>query len=375
LEAEEKQMALNPIIGRVRKPVRRNRAETFVLITLLSFAASVGLTRLFLELTGYPQLGSGELHIAHVLWGGLLLFSSAMLLLVLANRWVFVLSSVLAGTGVGLFIDEVGKFITQSNNYFHPIAAPIIYAFFLITVLVYLRVRRPPVFSARDEMYLALAGLSEVLDYDLEPDERAELEARLARISETGESTNYANLARSLLDFLRSEELQLAPARMGFGERLIAALEHFETRWLTLPRVKAALIGGLAALGSFALVDLLDLLLGLRDPGRLESVVTSLLEIGRVSSATGMFWFTLRVTLEGSVGLLLVLAALALLVGREQAGTTLALIGLLLSLAGVNLLAFYFDQFSSMITAGLQFLVLIGILRYRQRALRASYRP
>jgi len=368
-------MALNPIIGRVRKPVRRYRAETFVLVTLLSFAASVGLTRLFLELTGYPQLGSGELHIAHVLWGGLLLFSAAMLLLVLANRWVFILSSVLAGTGVGLFIDEVGKFITQSNNYFHPIAAPIIYAFFLITVLVYLRVRRPPVFSARDEMYLALAGLSEVLDYDLEPDERAELESRLARISETAESSNYANLARSLLDFLRSDELQIAPARVEFGERALASLQRFEARWLTLPRVKAGLIGGLAAMGSFALVDLLDLLLGLGDPGRLESMIASLLEIGRVSSAAGMFWFTLRVTLEGSVGLLLVLAALALLVGRERVGITLGLIGLLLSLAGVNLLVFYFEQFSTIVTAALQFLALIGILRYRQRVDRSSHHP
>ncbi len=180
-------MALNPIIGRIRKPVRRHRAETYVLLMLLSFAASVGFTRLFLELTGYPQLGSGELHIAHVLWGGLLLFAAALLMLVLANRWAFVLASILAGTGVGLFIDEVGKFITQSNNYFHPIAAPIIYAFFLVTVLVYLRVRTPPIFSARDEMYIALAGLSEVLDYDLEPDEHAALEARLQQISETAD--------------------------------------------------------------------------------------------------------------------------------------------------------------------------------------------
>ena len=103
----------------------------------------------------------------------------------------------------------------------------------------------------------------------------------------------------------------------------------------------------------------------------MESVIASLLGIGRVSSAAGMFWFTLRVTLEGSVGLLLVLAALALLFGRELAGTTLGLIGLLLSLAGVNLLVFYFEQFSTIITATLQFLALIGLLRFRQRVDRS----
>ncbi|MFN2236595.1 MAG: hypothetical protein ACK2U1_20385, partial [Anaerolineales bacterium] len=59
-------------INPVHKPVKREGAEKYLLYTLLSFAVSVVLTRLFLEITGYPKLGNSELHIAHVLWGGLL---------------------------------------------------------------------------------------------------------------------------------------------------------------------------------------------------------------------------------------------------------------------------------------------------------------
>src|SRR5512137_1082660 len=129
-------MAVQPRIARIRKPVKRRGAEKYLRYTLLSFAASVGLTRLFLELTGYPQLGGGGLHIAHVLWGGLLLFVGAIFPLIYANRWALTTSAVLAGMGVGLFIDEIGKFITSNNDYFYPAAAPIIYAFFLLTVLV-----------------------------------------------------------------------------------------------------------------------------------------------------------------------------------------------------------------------------------------------
>lgn len=132
---------LTRIGGRVRKPVQRGGAQRYLLVTLLSFAVSVAGTRLLLELTGYPQLSRGELHIAHVLWGGLLLFASSLLMLILANRWVYLLGAVLAGLGVGLFVDEVGKFITQTNDYFYPAAAPIIYAFFLLTVLLYLQIR------------------------------------------------------------------------------------------------------------------------------------------------------------------------------------------------------------------------------------------
>src|SRR4051812_29696024 len=92
----------------VRTPVRRESSERYILLSLVSFAASVVLTRTFLQLTGYPQLGNSQLHIAHVLWGGLLLFIASLLPLILANRWVFNLTAILSGVGVGLFIDEVG---------------------------------------------------------------------------------------------------------------------------------------------------------------------------------------------------------------------------------------------------------------------------
>lgn len=58
--------------------VRRERAEHYLLITLFSFAASVCITRLFLAVTGYSRIGGGELHIAHVLWGGVLLFLATL---------------------------------------------------------------------------------------------------------------------------------------------------------------------------------------------------------------------------------------------------------------------------------------------------------
>ncbi len=40
-----------------RKLILRRHAERYILITLLTFALTVGATSMFLNLTGFPQLG------------------------------------------------------------------------------------------------------------------------------------------------------------------------------------------------------------------------------------------------------------------------------------------------------------------------------
>ena len=97
----------NPLKDRTL--IQRRRAADYLLVTVLSFGFSVGATRLLLDLTGYPQLGAGNLHIAHVLWGGLFLFIAALLPIIYINEWVIALSALISGFGVGLFIDEVGN--------------------------------------------------------------------------------------------------------------------------------------------------------------------------------------------------------------------------------------------------------------------------
>ena len=348
-------------VRRIRKPVQREDAEQYLVFILLSFAASVILIRLFLELTGYPQVGNSELHIAHVLWGGLLLFVASLLPLVLANHWVYKVGALLAGVGVGLFIDEVGKFITQSNNYFYPAAAPIIYAFFLLTVLVYLQVRRSRPRDARVELYHALDRFQEVLDHDLNTQERADLETRLSRVDREATYPDIARLANALRGFLASEKLYLAPDSPNLWERWSQRGQAYEARWLTRRRLKVAVVGGLVVLGLLALSNLtVDVLV---DSGAQP------VEVQVASVVEGPAWFLVRVALEGLVGLLLLVAAAVMILGRERLGSVLGYFGLLLALTTVNLLAFYFDQFGAVISAMMQFVLLLGVILYRRRYL------
>ena len=174
--------------------IRRFMAEQYLFLSVIVFAATVILTRLFLEMTGYPQLGNENLHIAHVLWGGLILFIATLISLTFANRGVYQVVAILSGIGMGLFIDEVGKFITRSNDYFYPPAAPIIYGVFLISVFVYLEIRSFQPVSARQSLYTALEMMMQAVGSE------AQRRAKEPAASRAGRSRRACPRSRSPAD-------------------------------------------------------------------------------------------------------------------------------------------------------------------------------
>jgi len=355
---------------RTRSPIRRQKARNYLLFTLVSFALSISLTRLYLTLTGYPQLGNRELHIAHVLWGGLILFIAAILPLIFANQWVYTLTAVLSGVGVGLFMDEVGKFITQTNDYFYPPAAPIIYAFFLLVVLVYVDISRQKAEDARTEMYYILQDFDELLDHDLSEEERKDILAHLDLVLQETSHTDLANLAQSLKGFILNKDLELVPETPTVWKRGWARMEKFEAGWLTRNRFRAALVGALLGWSLYSLYYPLYILTQSRNPAGMNTILVGLVRQHLVHSHGGLTWYEVHLGLLTGVGLVLFIAAGMLAVNKQRRGINLAYVGMLTSLTMVNLLVFYYDQFSAIVSAALQLIILMGILRYRRRFLQ-----
>jgi len=354
---------------KTRVAVKREKADQYVLISLISFAGMVLITRLFLELTGYPQLGNKELHIAHVLWGGLFLFIGLMLPLILANTWALFWSSVVGGVGFGLFIDEVGKFITQSNDYFYPPAAPIIYTFILITVFLYLRIRRTPKLKARAELYRALQNMTEVLDYDLDPIEMQTLEQRLVNIIAVSDDDDIRDFATALLQFVRSNKIDVVPRNKPRFIQFLLKVVDTANKILSETRLRWGLIVGLGWLGGVAVFDLVNLVL-LSTNAITSNELPLLFRRGDTFFVDTPLWFAVRLGVEGIVGLLALLAAGGYILRRNKWSTSLAILGLTVSLTIVNLLLFYLDQFSASINALVQLIVFLGVLSYRRRFLR-----
>lgn len=104
----------------------------------VSAIASVLGIRVFLFVTGYPYIGGEILHIAHMLWGGLMMIAANILLIAFLGRRVQHFAAILGGVGFGFFIDELGKFITLDNDYFY---RPTFMLMYLIFVGLYFIIR------------------------------------------------------------------------------------------------------------------------------------------------------------------------------------------------------------------------------------------
>lgn len=140
--------------------VWRDGGADLMELALIAAIATVLGVRFYLAALDYPQVGGGGLHIAHVLWGGLLLLVAVLLLLgalgASALRW----SALIGGAGFGLFIDEVGKFVTADVDYFYQPAVAIIYVVFVALALTIVGLRRAVRMSPRT----ALANALELTD-------------------------------------------------------------------------------------------------------------------------------------------------------------------------------------------------------------------
>ena len=122
---------------KVHFPARNPGADRLIEHFLIVAATTIVVTRVFLGLTGYPELGAPGLHIAHMLWGGLLMLAALLMMYIFVGRKVKQAAALVGGAGLGLFIDEVGKFVTRDNNYFFQPSFAIMYGVFVLLFIIF----------------------------------------------------------------------------------------------------------------------------------------------------------------------------------------------------------------------------------------------
>jgi hypothetical protein len=216
------------VLGLPRDPAGPRHVAGFLAITVLT----VLVTRGALALTGFPQLGGDGLHIAHVLWGGLLMAVAVVAVLSWAGPVVRPLAALVGGVGFGLFIDEIGKFVTSDNDYFFEPTASLIYVVVVVLVLVgeTIHGRRPrdPHETLAAAADLAVAGIAGGFSH------RARRHARA--LADAAGDVRGADEVRALLDVVEDDARELPDPISAVSRAVVTGSRKLvRVRWL--PRV------------------------------------------------------------------------------------------------------------------------------------------
>jgi hypothetical protein len=211
-----------------RNAVGFTSAEAFMIIAI----TTILLTRGYLWLTDYPQVGGGALHIAHALYGG-----AFMMLALLISWWLLGFGArlfcvIFGGIGFGLFLDEVGKFVTKDNDYFYGPSAEIMYVLVVFVLILGRILREIRPLSAHEKLASAAAIAADGVARGLAP-HRRELGLRLVEEAEDmGYDRPTAEHVRSLLMSSSSASARLY-ALQQWAPRLIPGFFR-SPRWLPI---------------------------------------------------------------------------------------------------------------------------------------------
>jgi uncharacterized membrane protein len=216
--------------------------ESFFVAAVASFLG----IRWFLAATGYPRIGSSGLHVAHMLWGGLLMLAALMLLLAFLDRSVGHVAAVVAGLGFGTFIDEIGKFVTADNDCFFRPAIALIYAVFVVAFLVARALIGRRRLTTSEALANALDLMASAPARGIEPDDRARIRELLGVADpadpRTGLATQYLAAMPGVAD--HDSLAEVARGRLAAGyERLMAS-----------PRANTVLVAGVVLYAALAVV-------------------------------------------------------------------------------------------------------------------------
>ncbi len=354
--------------------VRRTSAPHLVLNVLIAFGATVLLVRLYLELTGYPRLGNATLHIAHLLYGGIMLAAASLLMIIFATPSAVRIGALLTGIGLGLFFDEVGKFITTDNDYFYKPAAPIIYLVALGIALLYFLLSRRAKQPTDDElMVAALENTESLMEGKQTEQHHRRIDVNLSRIAQTMADPDYVKLALALREFADSEAVHPGKTRL---QRLWSKLELWSLRQfvrnyklITVVMLVLLAFNGLSSLITFtvALVvpvaapDLARYIQSLYNSAGLREFSPFLLSVNNIDLL--LDFITALITLAG---------ILLFVTRRRQQGLFWIHLALILQLCVVNVFTFYREQFSAALFTLVNLAVLFFVRAYQTNLKQAA---
>jgi hypothetical protein len=318
-------------------------------VFFLSSILTILIIRVYLVLTGFPQIAFGHFHIAHMLWGGLLMMLSLFGFMTFLNDDFKPIWSAFGGIGFGFFIDELGKYITKDNNYHYQPTFAIIYIIFICLYILYKNIARNEKFSNDEYVVNAAEKLKEIIIHDLDKDEQ-EKALRYLKLSTRDDSTT-----RFLKTSFTGIE-NIPPGRAGLYTRVkkyfAAHYEYFISRpWFLSAVIVLFIVRSISDLiiGSGPILLLISKLF--------DGTVASLLPLTRANVL--LLTQAVSVTLQA---IFTVIGAATITTSRKQ-GYLFFRTALLISIFILEVFSYYTNPFLALVSTSAD-LLLLSILSY-----------
>ena len=274
-----------PAVLRGRRPPRNAGFVDLLETFLVAAAATILVIRTQLWLTNYPQLGGHGLHIAHLLYGGLLMMITIGILLTFLGRSARRPAAILGGIGFGFFIDELGKFITSDNNYFFRPTVALIYVIFVVVYAALVAIGRRA-YTRAEYLTNALEVLKDAAISDLDAHEK---ERALHYLAHAPPHDALAGGIAQLLE--RVQPVAETESAIAARRRTLARLYHavVDNKWMVRAAVAVLVLNALLCVIAALLVlvgVVAILVLHLHGPRITVPADGGLIEGGNALSAT-----------------------------------------------------------------------------------------
>ena len=199
--------------------VRNLEVDNLLESFFISAVGAMLTLRFLLFILNYPQLGGRSLHIAHMFWGGLLMLLAQVILFSFITKPAQKTAAIVGGVGFGIFIDEIGKFITRDNNYFFQPTIALIYVVFVLLFFAFRKLGETRFVNETEYLINALEISKEAILNDLD---RNEKEKALSFLKESGQ---HDNLTRAFMEMFAQEKL--ADMKSNLVTKAVRRLQNF----------------------------------------------------------------------------------------------------------------------------------------------------
>lgn len=350
--------------------VKRLHASESVLNLMIWAICSLLGMRLFLQLTNNFSLGRGNWHIAHVLWGGLFMFLGSSVMLIFYSKLSRKVGAVLTGIGWGLFIDEIGKYITRDNNYWFRPAIILIYISFIILFFVYRILEKKRINSLQTLWYELLETLEEIADDDLEISEKKSLLRQINQLEKISSTSNSLILLSSLKKYVSTLHAKNDHQEFDLPRFLAKVLKTTYSRLFK----KKIILYSLSIYSFWYIIDkFLDAIRVVLNPHRLATIQTYYSHYDFFSKVD-VYMVTIKFVVEIIVAIFYLTGLIYWLKKKILRGIRFYQWGLLINIFIGSFFKFYFEQFSGVFGLILALIVWFWLESFRREYLLSVVR-